>query len=64
MTKAGHADMKTTRRYMHLAGVVFRDEAARLEERLLGTADKSRLSPVESSSDRADLRRFSRPDGG
>jgi len=36
MTKAGHSDMKTTRRYMHLAGVVFRDEAAALEQRLLG----------------------------
>jgi hypothetical protein len=35
MTKAGHSDMKTTRRYMHLAGVVFRDEAE-LEKRLLG----------------------------
>jgi Phage integrase family len=44
MTKAGHADMKTTRRYMHLAGVTFRDEADRLEARLLGTA-------VESSTD-------------
>jgi integrase len=38
MTKAGHADMKTTRRYMHLAGVTFRDEADRLEARLLGSA--------------------------
>jgi hypothetical protein len=36
MTKAGHADLRTTKRYMHLAGVVFRDEAERLEERLLG----------------------------
>lgn len=36
MTKAGHSDMKTTKRYMHLAGVVFRDEAAALERRLLG----------------------------
>jgi len=33
MTKAGHSDMRTTKRYMHLAGVVFRDEAARLEQR-------------------------------
>lgn len=41
MTKAGHADMKTTRRYMHLAGVVFRDEADRLEQRLLGVAAES-----------------------
>ena len=38
MTKAGHSDMKTTKRYMHLAGVVFRDEAAALERRLLGVA--------------------------
>ncbi len=42
MTKAGHADMKTTRTYLHLAGVVFRDEAERLEQRLLA---------VESSTD-------------
>ncbi len=38
MAKAGHADMKTTRIYVHLAGVVFRDEAERLERRLLGDA--------------------------
>jgi len=36
MTKAGHADMKTTKTYMHMAGVVFRDEADRLEARLVG----------------------------
>ena len=36
MTKAGHADMKTTRTYLHLAGIVFRDEAERLEERFGG----------------------------
>jgi integrase len=39
MTKAGHSDMKTTKRYMHLAGVVFRDEAERLERRLLGSQE-------------------------
>lgn len=39
MTKAGHSDMKTTRRYMHLAGIVFRDEAAALERRLLGESE-------------------------
>jgi integrase/recombinase XerD len=38
MTKAGHSDMKTTRIYLHLAGVVFRDEAKALERRLLGAA--------------------------
>jgi hypothetical protein len=42
MAKAGHRNMATTRTYLHLAGTVFRDEAARLEERLLG---------VESSTD-------------
>ncbi len=37
MAKAGHANMATTQRYLHLAGVVFRDEADALERRLLGT---------------------------
>ena len=36
MTKAGHANMATTRRYLRLAGVVFREEADALEQRLLG----------------------------
>jgi hypothetical protein len=36
MTKAGHADMKTTKLFLHLAGVGFRDGAERLEKRLLG----------------------------
>ncbi len=36
MTKAGHSDMRTTKRYIHLAGVVFREEAEALERRLLG----------------------------
>jgi hypothetical protein len=36
MTKAGHSKMSTTQVYVHLAGVVFRDEAAALERRLLG----------------------------
>jgi integrase len=35
MSKAGHSDMKTTRIYLHLAGIVFHDEAAALERRLL-----------------------------
>jgi integrase len=34
MTRAGHANMSTTQTYLHLAGVVFPDEAKRLEERL------------------------------
>lgn len=36
MAKAGHRNMATTRTYLHLAGVVFREEAERLEQRLLG----------------------------
>ncbi len=39
MTKAGHASMATTKRYLHLAGTVFRDEADALERRLLRVAD-------------------------
>ena len=39
MTKAGHANMSTTKTYLHVAGVVFRDEAERLEARLLGGDD-------------------------
>jgi integrase len=47
MTKAGHTDMKTTRRYLHLAGIVFRDEAQALEDRLGGTT----LYPSDLTSD-------------
>ena len=36
MTKAGHANMATTKRYLRLAGVVFTEEAEALERRLLG----------------------------
>jgi len=33
---ARHSDMETTKKYLHLPGVVLRDEAERLEQRLLG----------------------------
>jgi hypothetical protein len=36
--------MGTTKTYMHVAGVVFRDEADRLEARLLG--DESKVASV------------------
>jgi integrase len=36
MATAGHRSMQTTRQYVHLAGVVFRDDADALEKRLLG----------------------------
>jgi integrase/recombinase XerD len=45
MTKAGHSDMKTTKLYMHLAGVVFRERAEISAERLLGAA----VSPVDAT---------------
>ncbi|HEX2346602.1 MAG TPA: site-specific integrase, partial [Gaiellaceae bacterium] len=45
MAKAGHTDMKVTRRYLHLAGIVFRDEAEALERRLgLGVEEPAELS--------------------
>ena len=47
MTKAGHANMKTTQTYLHLAGVVFRDEAERLEARLLAPrAEDTTVPPM------------------
>jgi hypothetical protein len=39
MATAGHRSMATTKQYVHLAGVVFRDDAAALERRLLGVED-------------------------
>ena len=50
MTKAGHSDMRTTKRYLHLAGVVFRDEAERLEQRYglgLSTEPSTELAAAE-----------------
>jgi integrase len=34
MARAGHRSMATTNQYVHLAGVVFRNEAEALERRL------------------------------
>jgi len=51
MTRAGHANMSTTQTYLHLAGVVFPDEAKRLEERLgaeVGTGIGTDLSEPQS----------------
>jgi integrase len=59
MTKAGHASMATTRRYLRLAGTVFPDEAAALEARVLGglsTQPSTRLSePQPTSAESASL---------
>lgn len=46
MAKAGHTDMKITRRYLHLAGIVFREEAAALERRLLGPQTGEAVAPA------------------
>jgi hypothetical protein len=54
MTKAGHANMSTTRRYLRLAGTVFPEEAAALEARVLGvrsTNPSTNLSEPEPISD-------------
>jgi len=40
MTKAGHANMATTKVYLKLAGIVFREEAEQLERRLLGVSTR------------------------
>ena len=45
MGTAGHRSMATTRQYVHLAGVVFREDADALERRLLGVEDSGRKSP-------------------
>ena len=69
MTKAGHTNMATTKRYLHLAGTVFRDEAERLDDRLLGglsTQLSTHLgAPGPISADPAPLNQaeFSRADG-
>jgi hypothetical protein len=55
MAKAGHRNMATTRTYLHLAGVVFRDEAERLENRLLGTLVESSTALTRSESTLSDL---------
>jgi integrase len=47
MTRAGHANMRTTQTYLDLAGVVFHDEAKRLEERLAGSGPMSEAVPAD-----------------
>jgi integrase len=39
-TRAGHSSYSTTQRYIDLAGVVFREEADRLDEHLFGVRDE------------------------
>ena len=41
--------MSTTKQYVHLAGVVFRDEAAALENRMLGVPETGTKEPQTAS---------------
>lgn len=50
MAKAGHTDMRITRRYLHLAGIVFHDEADALERRLLAVEGSTELREPERTS--------------
>jgi hypothetical protein len=50
ITKAGPSDVRATKRYLHLAGVVFRDEPERLEQRYglgLSTESSTELAAAE-----------------
>jgi hypothetical protein len=49
MAKAGHPDMRATKTYLHLACVVFRDEAERLEAGLLGVERSTRMGESEGT---------------
>jgi integrase len=53
MTKAGHASMTTTKRYLRLAGAVFPDQAEALERRMAGisTSVSTNLSAPEPTSE-------------
>lgn len=43
--RAGHSSFSTTQRYIDLAGVVFRQEAERLEQHLFGERDETPTKP-------------------
>jgi integrase len=51
---AGHASMQTTRKYIHLAGTVFPEEAAKLEARQLSTQLSTHLTPSDPTSEDRD----------
>jgi integrase/recombinase XerC len=50
MHVAGHASMSTTKKYLHLAGTVFREDAERLEARQLSTEPSTAPSEPERTS--------------
>ncbi len=45
MATAGHRSMATTKQYVHLAGVVFRDDADALAQRLFRVQDPGKNTP-------------------
>jgi integrase len=49
MTQAGHANMATTQKYIDLAGVVFADEAAQAERRMLGAVSTEPSTDLSES---------------
>jgi integrase len=50
MATAGHRSMQTTNQYLHLAGVVFRDDATALERRLLAVERSTDLGASQPTS--------------
>jgi site-specific recombinase XerD len=48
MATAGHGSMQTTKQYLHLAGAVFRDDAAH-SRRLLGVPESGTNQPETAS---------------
>jgi len=59
LTDGDHGHRRTSldgddQEYVHLAGAVFRDEAALLEQRLLGVEDSGRNNPQAASLSETD----------
>lgn len=54
MATAGHRSMQTTKQYVHLAGVVFREEADALSQRLLGVQDSGTNQPESVQASQSD----------
>jgi integrase len=51
MYEAGHSSMTITQRYIDLAGVVFAEEAAQAERRMLGAVSTERSTDMSASQD-------------
>jgi len=49
MANAGHRSMQTTKQYVHLAGVVFRDDADALSRRRIGVQETGTNQPETAS---------------